>query len=132
MAGTEPHVSGGDFGSQLQVKGLERGAGTFFKFMQMQGIEAQNSCGTHRRMSTSGGGLLGMQEVASQNHNHTGRHDLCCESPGSHTVEAVPASHVSTPDSPARGRKECRIPRSEAGVRPATQRASGSPPHWQA
>ena len=30
----EPSVYGGDFGSQLKVKGLEKGAGTFFKFMQ--------------------------------------------------------------------------------------------------
>ena len=121
MAVIEPYVSGGDFSSQLQVKGLEKGAGTFFKFMQIQGIGAQNSRGTRRRRSASGGGLLGRQEVASQNHIHTGRHDLCCESPGSHTVEAAPASHVSTPDSPARGRKECRTHQSEPGVRSATQ-----------
>lgn len=77
MAVTEPYVSGGDFSSRLQVKGLEKGAGTFFKFMQIQATEAQNSRGTRRRMSTLGGGLLGRQEVASQNHAHTGRHDLC-------------------------------------------------------
>ena len=59
MAVIEPYVSGGDFSSQLQVKGLEKGAGTFFKFMQIQGIGAQNSRGTRRRRSASGVGCWG-------------------------------------------------------------------------